>query len=72
MLRFAYRYGSTRLARIRWSGPVRKDWIDRFETRRTAAHPERALIAVDSWHRMSFSERNERFAIVFRSSGYYL
>ena len=44
LLRIAYRYGSTRLARDHWSGPL-SDWYgsDRFETRSTATHPERDM-----------------------------
>ena len=46
LLRTAYQYGSTRLARLHWSG-VQEDlssWTVWFETRSTAAHPERDMI----------------------------
>ena len=48
LLRTAYRYGSTRLARLHWSGApthsVCVECTDWFETRSTAAHPERDMI----------------------------
>ena len=47
LLRFAHQYGSTRLARLHWSGAptlsVCVECTDWFETRSTAAHPERDM-----------------------------
>ena len=44
LLRSAHQYGSTRLARDHWSGPVSfGTGSDRFETRSTATHPERDM-----------------------------
>ena len=46
LLRIAHQYGSTRLARDHWSGPVLfGTGSDRFETRSTATHPERDIIS---------------------------